>query len=160
MDRLSKKWEKKLAKYGLALSQLESQDVQMRAQPLGTGIQTYQFDSELDKPWALRILNTVAFEETKRMHLISVRDYERPIPDWALNDESLQRLIQAMYPNLHRNMKQFRRASVTISIIYRYFRVMDSPTEIASDLGISPEALKFRLARIRKLAPKLLALPN
>ncbi len=156
MDRQRKKWESILAKYGLSLVQLKKQDLQTRTLLPTVDFQPHQFDCELDGAWKLRALNKISYEETARFHLVSVRNYHRQVPDWALSNVCIQRLLLLIYPNLWKDYRQLRAAMLVNAMLYRYFRLLEPDSLIAADLGLTRKALKFRIHHLRTIAPKLL----
>lgn len=140
--KLSQRWERRLARFGLSKHQLDAP------------AETLQFDPASDN-WQKQAARRVSYEELTRFHEVGTEAFPRTGHDWANSDSVIRTLLLALYPNLSRNLRQRELAGITCLLIYRYFRLCEPSTSIARDLKITPKAVDKRIARIKNAALSL-----
>ncbi len=150
-------WECRLAKHGLACRQFDKKGILcLTVSGESTGIQNHQFDRSLDShAWKNSTAQHVDDDELFRFHEIPVRLFPREVPAWAVNDHALSHILLSIFPRLALENRQRYRAGQTCSLIYRYYRLCEPASEIASDMGISVDGIKRRIQRIKRKAEAL-----
>lgn len=73
----------------------------------------------------------------KMFHIVKVRTHDEVIPEWAVDDEEIKKLLLRAFPNLVRSETQRQRASVWAQFIYLYFKLKYTDGQIADVMNIS-----------------------
>jgi hypothetical protein len=81
--------------------------------------------------------------------LIQVRRHDRAIPAWATNDSQIRALINKTFPKWQTLPSQRKVAGRWSLAINLYYKMSLSDTETADEMGISRNAAKCLLQRIR-----------
>ena len=89
------------------------------------------------------------------IELKCVRNYQRE-EYWAHSIVMCQRIILKKYPRLATNRKHRAKARQTAKIIFLYWRLGWSASEIARSLGLKLAAVEKHIKRIAELARKLI----
>lgn len=77
---------------------------------------------------------------------------ELPIPEWAKSDEAIRVLLYRSFPKLDTNERQRFRASRWAMIIYLYYRMNYTYSQIAEEMGIKSGDVHNILNRINRVA--------
>jgi hypothetical protein len=72
------------------------------------------------------------------------------IPVWALDDEKIKQYISYRFPKARTDPEQRRLASRMVRIIYLYYRHGATRGVIASELNMTPEAVRQLIYRLEK----------
>lgn len=73
-------------------------------------------------------------------------------PEWALSNEQVQALLLRSFPKLATDPKQRERAGRWMRIINLYYRAAWTQAQIAEEMGISLNLLKFLIVSIKRAA--------
>lgn len=107
---------------------------------------------DLRKRASLKIFGDGSF---KGIGIKSVRDYERT-ELWPHSTALCQRVILSKYPHLATDPKHRAKAKQTANIIFLYYRLGWSASEIARNMKFKTPAVELRIRRIAALARKLI----
>jgi hypothetical protein len=80
-----------------------------------------------------------------------IRTRERSIPTWTLNNKKVQKVVLSAFPDLA-NPESKRRASRWIRMIYLYYRMQMSNSQVAKEMDETLNAVKMALKGIRRVA--------
>lgn len=135
--KLQEKWEKRLKKRGLGLVQpmTDNSEGEMLVSMSGTTDDMLALRKKVDS--GDRFMD--AHQVTK------VRSIERMIPEWAMNDKEVQRLLLLAFPKLKTRLRQRKRAGIYVRIIHLYWRMRLPYPVVAKELGISEVSLKRKI---------------
>jgi hypothetical protein len=85
---------------------------------------------------------------------VSTLNERKKVPAWALEDESIRKLLLFCFPKLLSNDVQRKRAGRYLRIIQLFFRSKKSRREVAEELGESENVIRRIVYRYVKLAQK------
>lgn len=77
--------------------------------------------------------------------IIKVRQYNREIPDWAMNDVEVRALLLRSFPKLNSSATQRALAARWASVIYMYYRMQYSHRWIAAEMGITVNTVSMTI---------------
>ena len=150
-------WERKLAKYGLAMSQIIGADVQVLPALGGVAFQTYSNDKNLKGNWKKYALKTglLAAEMFSGFDRVRVRYKPRNVvPLWAANDTQCRALLNFIYPHMDKPASR-RYAARMWYMIYSAYRLGRTDAAIAEELGVTVQAVEKALQKARQRGDKL-----
>lgn len=79
-------------------------------------------------------------------------DDKKEVPDWARDDKKVREILLRSFPKLATDTKQRIRASRWIRIIHLYFRMHMTRGQVADEMGVEPEVIKWAVEGIRRVA--------
>ena len=77
-----------------------------------------------------------------------VRSIERDIPEWAMSDAGVQRILFIAFPKLKDNPRQRAGAGVWVRVINLYYRMQLPRQVVAKELDITKEDLNHIIQHI------------
>ena len=81
-----------------------------------------------------------------------IRRPDKEVPDWALDNHEVQRILLQSFPKMHTDPRQRRSAGRWARILYLYFRVYETDSGIAEEMNMTVGAVRSILSRIVGLA--------
>jgi hypothetical protein len=151
-------WEKRLAKHGLAMCQIVSQETQTLPGGHGCHFQVYSFDDELHCHWSrLTPAELTPNEIYRGFNLVPCRHLPRQADaPWAYNDLTVRAVLLAMYPRLGVKHSPSRRyASRAAYMLYAKYRLGRTEVAIAEDLHVTVQNIEKILQKLRRKADTL-----
>jgi hypothetical protein len=88
---------------------------------------------------------------TNGHQILSKRQGDKRIPEWA-QPSNLKELIQREFPRWKTDQKQRDRAGRWHHVIYQYYYVGDSASDVAQEMGLTLDQFKNILRCIRRVA--------
>jgi hypothetical protein len=79
-------------------------------------------------------------------------DDKKSVPDWALNDKEVQKIVLTSFPKYATNGRQRKSAARWIRVIHLYFRMGMTRGQVASEMNLKPIVIKGIIEGIRRLA--------
>jgi hypothetical protein len=156
--RLGALWEKRLARYGLAESQIRRANVQELGKAASMGAVAFDPEWQPRNMWknpAQRRGYTM--HDFRNMRVVRTRYAAREIPDWSRNDESIRALLLARYPKLATPGTRDRRdAGRAVFLLYFAYRLLWSDEQIAAQMGITRASVVYLLWLMKKRADRVL----
>ncbi|SRR6266436_1289362 len=83
--------------------------------------------------------------------LMKIRSLEREIPEWALNSNKIQEIIERSFPNWRSKKAHMISAGRWVRIIYLYYRMQMPLQFVSKEMGMTKNALKMVLKGIRRI---------
>jgi len=80
----------------------------------------------------------------------SARTYKRKPQIWTNNDPEIREVLLTAFPKQATNAKQRAKAGRWLRVIHLYHRMGYTKTQIAADMGLTPEAVKSLLRAISR----------
>lgn len=166
--KLQDKWEKKLQKLGLGVYQPMTDNSE------GELAEVDSMSSNTKNPDHARLRTMMDGSDqflNGGFEIKSVRTIDREIPEWAVNDKEVQRILKTAFPKLSLKhptskkekvefKKRIAKAGRWARIIYLYYR-MELPRQIvAKEMGLSEPSIKSALQHINNVAKGLTARGN
>jgi hypothetical protein len=78
--------------------------------------------------------------------------YDTFVPEWAKTNEGIRKVILTAFPKYETNEIQYLRAQRWATVIYMFWRVQYTNTDIAEELGTTIEEVDLILKRARRVA--------
>lgn len=66
-----------------------------------------------------------------------IRGRDRKIPEWALNDKEVRKLLLRCFPTLKTNQTRAERAGRWMRVIHLYYRMGLTNSQTAAEMGVS-----------------------
>ena len=82
--------------------------------------------------------------------ILKIRKREKVIPEWALNDQKIQKLILQVFPDWQTNRRQRARAARWVWAIHLYYRLGMPHNQVAEEMSIGYGTLRTLLRGIRR----------
>jgi hypothetical protein len=82
--------------------------------------------------------------------IIKIRHISRDIPEWTKTDEGIQQVILRSFPKMNSDSRQRNRAGRWALIIHLYFRMQESRTFIAEEMGLKPNTVNTLINNIKR----------
>jgi hypothetical protein len=145
--KLQNRWEKKLKKCGLGIVQPLTDNSEGEMQVVTNG--------RIDKMTALRkkVDGNDRFMDAHQIMKISTK--EREVPEWALNDGEVQRILLVLFPSWKTHSRQRKRAGIYARIIHLYWRMKLPETVVTREMGISKILLDRKIQTLTRTAKGL-----
>ena len=89
--------------------------------------------------------------------ILKIRRRERIVPEWALNDDAVRKLLDQAFPDWRVNKLQRRRASRWMWAIHLYHRLRMPHNQVAEEMSIDYRALVSLLRNIKRASRGLKA---
>jgi hypothetical protein len=77
---------------------------------------------------------------------------KKRVPEWALDDKEVQRIVLRSFPKYATDRRQRQRAARWIRIIHLYFRMGMTRGQVADEIGVKPKIVRDLLLRICRVA--------
>jgi len=84
----------------------------------------------------------------ERASTMKIREIDRDIPDWALNDSRVREILLCSFPKLNTDDSQRVKAARWFRIIYLYYRMRLPRQIVAKELRLSEESLNYFIQSI------------
>jgi hypothetical protein len=152
-------WEKILQSYGLGVKQIAKDDSDERsgeAQSGNYGVALGRV-SQRRNPGAqgLAVLRNVVElnDQFLRSHQIrKIRVEERPIPEWAIDDRTIQVILLTAFPKMLTDERQRRRAGAWLRVFYLYYRLGMTYSQVAKETGLNEGQVQAHLRSLSRVA--------
>jgi hypothetical protein len=158
MSKLEKKWEKRLVRAGLGVyqpmtdnSEGELADASSFKIKRGVSPDHARLRESIDG--GDQFMN--AFQVTKVRKKI-----EREIPEWAMSNERVQKILLTAFPTLHRTKASRAKAARWARFIYLYFRMGQPQQIVMKEMNLTGPAFKTIHQRIKAIAETGVARPR
>jgi hypothetical protein len=152
-NKLEAKWERRLKKYGLGVAQPMTDHSEGEMADVPLGVNHPRGLSEKHMRLRATIDSSDRFMDAHQ--ITKVRSMDREIPEWALSNKEVQRILLLAFPTLKTNPRQRARASMYNRIIYLYWRMRLPYTIVAREMGMSEVLLKRKIQTLTRLAKGL-----
>jgi len=140
-----KYWERQLKRYGLSIYQpmTDNSEGEMAESAQTTNHESLYWKASKGHRDMAHLRTTVGGEEGFMYghQITKVRKMEREIPEWALSNTEVQRILLTAFPRLKRNARQAAKAGVWARLIYLYYRMKQPRQVVARELGIDEKLL-------------------
>jgi hypothetical protein len=80
------------------------------------------------------------------------RTRRKKIPEWSKSDDEIRKILLRSFPKLQTNHRQRSSAAKWLRIIHLYYRAGMTRGQVAHELGMKDNTLKFTLIRIKRVA--------
>lgn len=166
IDReLQKKWEKKLQSYGLGVDQpmTDNSDGELAQ---ASSMPSAREEKHPDHARLRTIVDSNDAFITGGFEVKKVRSLEREIPEWALNDAEVRKVLLAVFPKIsftppiekkakREYQRRIEKAGRWVRVIHLYYR-MELPQQIVmKETGLTWLAMKGILRRANAAYKKL-----
>lgn len=143
--KLLEKWEKRLKKAGLGV-------VQPLTDHSDDGESLLNMAGSTDEMSALRkkVDGSDRFMEAHQIMKVATKD--RVVPEWALNDKAVQRILLLAFPKLKTCPRQHARAGIYVRIIHLYWRMKLPLPVVAKEMKLTEMLTKRKILAITRLA--------
>jgi len=84
--------------------------------------------------------------------ILKVRKYKKTVPEWALKDSSIRKVVATSFPKWRTNIPQRIRAARWVSAIHLYYKIGMPRNHAAAEMGISKNAFKMLIRNINRAA--------
>jgi hypothetical protein len=89
--------------------------------------------------------------------IVKARTYKRRIPEWALSDKEVRKVILRAFPRMKSDSEQRALAARWASVIHLYFRVGYTRSQIAEEIGSSTDKIHGVIRSILRVSKGLRA---
>jgi hypothetical protein len=89
--------------------------------------------------------------------VVKAREYKHDTPSWVNNDKKVQKILLQSFPKLRTNTHQREAAGRWGRIIQLYFRTGYTHTQVAHEMGLTPDQVRSTIRAIRRAASGLRA---
>ncbi len=143
-----KYWEKQLRRYGLGIYQPMTDNSEGEMAESDKGIRAItNRGHERDFGYLRSKLDgNDGFMDGHQIQ--KVRQMEREVPEWAMSNEKVQRILLTAFPKMLVNKRQEKRASKWSAVIYLYYRMKLPKQVVARELGIDQVLLTRWIQKI------------
>ena len=161
--KLQTKWEKRLKKAGLGIVQpmTDNSDGEMGEVPLkphaNSRVLNHAAAGEQHRIDMARLRNTVDGSEgfMEGHQITKVATKERVVPEWAMSNKEVQRILLMAFPKLATNPRQRKSAAIYTRIIYLYWRMKLPVTIVGREMGMDKVTLDRKIQILNRLAKGL-----
>lgn len=77
-----------------------------------------------------------------------LRKHKRKPQPWVNNQKEVQKMLLTAFPKLATNERQRKRAARWVRVLYLYYNLQYTRTQVAADLSITPKAVEMIIERI------------
>ena len=110
--------------------------------------QSCQFDREEEFNKVFDVRKSDGTEIRSGYQIIIQRQHEGDIPEWARSDEEIRKILVKAFPKLDKNENERLRAGQWARVIYLYYRMKNTFSQVAEDMGVHEKLVRNILQRI------------
>jgi len=147
--KLQNRWEKILKARGLGISQPMTDNSEGNmAQPEPSKRSFHGNGKDMRKWDTLRnkLDGSDGFMEGHQIMKVATK--EREVPEWALSNKEVQRVLNCAFPKLKTRAAQKRKAAIWARIIYLYYRMEQPRQVVAREMDLTKEELNHYIQYI------------
>lgn len=149
-NKAQEKYERRLEKNGLGIYQPMTDNSEGELAEVGSGSAS---PSNIDALVKLR--KTVDGNDIfMDGHQITKyrRMWDREIPEWAMSNAEVQRIVLSAFPKLKDNPRQAKKAGRWVRIIYLYYRMKQPHQIVAKEMKMKESTLTSTIRNISRVA--------
>lgn len=123
----------------------------------------YFGDLKLDKSNLIEIARASSVSEYANKNprpgyqIVGPNDHTGDVPEWAKSDQEVRKLLSLAFPNLDRKQSERIRAGQWGRVIYLYFRMRYTFSQIAEDMDVKEKFVSNILQKVSYVASGLTA---